>query len=111
MKFTFFIASADCNAKLLASGRGREVHFSAKDKHHLWQRCIIRLPAIDFELEMLVYCIVNGMRFSVVPSSSVSCYKLGNSVTFPFRKARQEIGRETGIIFFFTITKGTINKM
>lgn len=97
--------------RLLASGPGGTVHFSAKDMHHLWQRCIIHLPGIDFELGMLVFCIV-GMRFFVVPSTCVSCYKLGTSVTFPFRKVRhEEIGWETGIIFFFTITKGTINKI
>lgn len=45
---------------------GRSI-FEAKDMHHLWQQCTVHLPVIDFELEMLVHCVVNGMRLYAVP--------------------------------------------
>lgn len=42
---------------------GRSI-FAANYMHHLWQQCTIHLPAIDFELEMLVHCIVwDSMQF------------------------------------------------
>jgi len=40
--------------------------------HYLWQQCIVCLPSIDFELEMLVHSIVNE-RYEIICSSLELC--------------------------------------
>lgn len=64
----------------------------------------VRLPTIDFELEMLVHFIVYGMRFYAVPLSYVSSTDINlATVMFAFRKVPyKESGLETSIIFLLS---------
>lgn len=93
---------------LLYSNRLKELNFcggrgisAAKDMHYFWQQCIVCLPSIDFELEMLVHCIVNGMRFYAIPLSYVSSTDINlATVIFPFRKVPyKETGLEISVLF------------